>query len=123
MKAAGVERAILTPPAFEGGRNDKVLEAAQLHPGRLAVMGRLALEMPESRSKIVTWNQQPGMLGVRLIFVLPQQWAWLSDGTPTGLLACCGKSGPNMIYVPAICRRLRRSRKIFWPQAPSSVYG
>ena len=101
MKAAGVDRAILTPAAFEGGRNDKVLEAAQLYPDRLAVMGRFALEIPESRSKIPAWKQQPGMLGVRLIFVLPPQRAWLYDGTADWFWPAAEKAGLGiMIYVP-----------------------
>ena len=39
--AAGVDRAVLVPPSWEGGRNDLALEAAQAHPERFAVMGRI----------------------------------------------------------------------------------
>jgi L-fuconolactonase len=82
MKAAEVDRVILTPPFFEGDRNDKAIEAAQLYPDRFAVMGLLALDAPESREKIATWKQQqPGMLGVRLLFIEPDRRKWLSDGT------------------------------------------
>jgi L-fuconolactonase len=38
MNEAGVERAILVPPSWEGDRNDLAVAAAQLHPDRFAVM-------------------------------------------------------------------------------------
>jgi L-fuconolactonase len=41
MNAAGVQGAILVTPMWEGVRNDLVLAAAQAHPDRFAVMGRL----------------------------------------------------------------------------------
>ena len=44
MDEAGVHRAVLIPPSWEGDYNDLVLEAAQAHPDRFAVMGRLAVD-------------------------------------------------------------------------------
>ncbi len=81
MKAAGVDRVILTPPFFEGDRNDKAIEAARLYPDRFAVMGLFGLDVPENREKVATWKQQPGVLGVRLLFIEPSEQRWLSDGT------------------------------------------
>ncbi|MGH8545736.1 MAG: amidohydrolase family protein, partial [Gammaproteobacteria bacterium] len=49
MDAAGVQRAALVPPTWEGDRNDTSLEAARLHPDRFAVMGRLTINQPASR--------------------------------------------------------------------------
>lgn len=80
MRAAGVDRAILVPPVFEGYYNDKAIEAAKLYPDRFAVMGRLALELPESREKIATWKQQPGMLGLRLFSKASNTPGWLENG-------------------------------------------
>jgi len=71
MAVAGVDRAILVPPSFEGDRNDIVLAAAQAHPGRFAVMGRLDPEAPTSRDEVRTWLTQPGMLGLRFTFHRP----------------------------------------------------
>ncbi len=68
MKEAGVDRAVIVPPSWEGERNDLALEAARLHPDRFAVMGRLALEKPESRALVDGWKRQPGMLGMRFTF-------------------------------------------------------
>jgi predicted TIM-barrel fold metal-dependent hydrolase len=80
MKAAGVDRAILVPPVWVGYNNDKVLEVARRYPDRFAVMGRLGLELPESREKVATWKQQPGMLGVRLFSLRSNTPGWLEDG-------------------------------------------
>jgi predicted TIM-barrel fold metal-dependent hydrolase len=63
MKEAGVDRVVIVPPSWEGDRNDLALEAARLHPDRFAVMGRLAIEKPESRVLVDGWKRQPGMLG------------------------------------------------------------
>ena len=62
MDAAGVDHAIIVPPSWEGDRSDLAREAALLHPDRFAVMGRLAIERPESRSLIDTWTA-PRLLG------------------------------------------------------------
>ena len=61
MDEAGVDRAVLIPPSWEGDHNDLVLEAAQARPDRFAAMGRLAVEAPESRARVPGWKNQPGM--------------------------------------------------------------
>ena len=48
MLEAGVGRAILIPPSWEGDRVDYALEAAKRHPDRFAVMGRIPLKNPQS---------------------------------------------------------------------------
>src|SRR5689334_19611720 len=65
---AGVNRAVLIPPSWEGDYNDLVLDAARTHPDRFAAMGRLAVQKPESRAQVAGWKQQRGMLGIRLTF-------------------------------------------------------
>jgi L-fuconolactonase len=81
MDAAGVDRVVIVPPSWEGERNDLALAAARLHPERFAIMGRLAIERPESRQLVATWKNQPGMLGVRLTLTRDHHRVWLSDGT------------------------------------------
>ncbi len=101
MNTAGIHRAIITPPGWEGDYNDKAIEAAQLNPDRLAVMGRFALDLPENRGKVVGWKEQPGMLGMRLSFNGPHKRRWLSDGTVDWFWPIAEKSGLGiMIYVP-----------------------
>lgn len=48
MDAAGVDRAILVPPGWEGDRVDFVLAGVQKYPDRFAAMGRIAVERPEA---------------------------------------------------------------------------
>lgn len=101
MRAAGVDRVIIVPPGWEGYRNDKAVEAARLYPDRFAVMGRFALDNPENRSKVATWKQQPGMLGMRFAFSRGRERPWLSDGTADWFWPAAEKRGLGiMIYVP-----------------------
>jgi L-fuconolactonase len=80
MKEAGVDRAILVPPSWEGERNDLVIEAARQHPDKFAVMGRLEAEAPNAKDQIAAWKNQPGMLGMRFTFRRPQLAAPLVEG-------------------------------------------
>ena len=68
MDEAGVDRAVIVPPSWPGDRNDYALEAAKRYPNRFAVMGRIALDKPESAALGPTWRDQPGMKGIRLTF-------------------------------------------------------
>ena len=122
MKAAGVDRVILTPPFFEGDRNDKAIEAARLYPDRFAVMGLFALDVPESREKIATWKQQPGMLGVRLLFIEPSQQRWLSDGTADWFWPAAEKANIGvMIHISGNMPLVRRSRSSILALSSSSI--
>jgi L-fuconolactonase len=100
MKEAGVDRVVVVPPSWEGDRNDLALEAARLHPDRFAVMGRLALEKPESRALVDGWKRQPGMLGMRFTFSTERQRPWLTDGTADWLWVAAERAGiPVMMSV------------------------
>ncbi|MGX9963492.1 amidohydrolase family protein [Roseomonas sp. F4] len=68
MDRAGVDRAILVPPSWEGFRNALSLEAARRFPDRFAVMGRLPIEAQDSRDRFAEWRFLPGLLGARLNF-------------------------------------------------------
>jgi predicted TIM-barrel fold metal-dependent hydrolase len=80
MDEAGVSRAVIVPPSWEGDRNDCAIEAVTRYPGRFAIMGRIPVEDPKSAALLPDWKKQPGMVGIRLTFH-PHQWSWLSDGT------------------------------------------
>ena len=98
MDAAGVHRALIVTPLWEGIRNDLVLAAAQAHPDRLAVMGRLDPVAPASRGLIPTWLQQPGMLGLRLLF-RPAERPQLTEGRVDWLWPEAEKAGvPIMVF-------------------------
>jgi L-fuconolactonase len=101
MDLAGVSRIVIVPPSWEGDRNELALEAARLYPDRFAVMGRLALEKPESRALVPDWKKQPGMLGMRFTFRTDLQRPWLTDGTADWLWPAAEKAGiPLMVLVP-----------------------
>jgi L-fuconolactonase len=68
MDEAGVDRAIIVPPSWEGDRNDLGLAAARAHPRRFAVMGRLDPDAPGAKEAVERWREEPGMLGLRFAF-------------------------------------------------------
>jgi len=105
MKEAGVDRVVVVPPSWEGDRNDLALEAARLYPDRFAVMGRLALEKPESRALVDAWRKESGMLGMRFTFHTDLQRPWLTDGTADWLWPAAERAGvPLMIFPPGSIR-------------------
>ena len=68
MDAAGVDRVVIVPPSLEGPRNDLALAAAQAHPERYAVMGKIDADPQKAKHLIAAWRHQPGMLGMRFNF-------------------------------------------------------
>jgi predicted TIM-barrel fold metal-dependent hydrolase len=101
MDAAGVSRAVLVPPSWEGEYNDLVLAAAQAHPDRFAVMGRIDPEAPGARDLLPGWRRQPGMLGLRFTFHRPGLREQLTEGRVDWLWAAAEKAGvPVMILAP-----------------------
>jgi len=81
MDAAGVDAAILVPPAWEGQRNDVALAAAARHPSRFAVMGRLPSDTPDCRDRLREAKFLRGLLGLRVNLRPAAMRARLEDGT------------------------------------------
>jgi len=77
---AGVDRVVIVPPTLEGMRHDYGQEAARRYPGRFATMGRIELDNPGEAARLVTWREEPAVLGVRLN-IAGDQAKWLTDGT------------------------------------------
>jgi predicted TIM-barrel fold metal-dependent hydrolase len=101
MDDAGVNRAVIVPPSWPGDRNDYALEAAKRSPDRFAVMGRITLQNPQSAALLPKWKEQPGMLGVRVIFNNDVTIPWLTDGTADWLWPAAEKAGvPIMFFAP-----------------------
>ena len=101
MDAAGVTRAILVPPSWEGDRNDVVLAAAQRYPDRFAVMGRISLEAPESRAEFLPLARTKGMLGLRFTFHTKEQQKLLTGGAADWLWPAAAAAGvPLMVHPP-----------------------
>ena len=101
MDEAGVDRAVIVPPSWPGDRNDYALEAAKRYPTRFRVMGKLPLQDPKSLDLLPKWKEQPGMLGVRVIFNNQTTIPWLTDGTADRFWPAAEKAGlPVMCFAP-----------------------
>ncbi|MGH3757004.1 amidohydrolase family protein [Actinophytocola sp.] len=102
MADAGVDRAVLVPPAFERDRhrNRTCLAAAVAHPDRFAVMGRLDLTAP---ADLDGWCDQPGMLGIRLSFSRGAATRQLHDGTADWFWPRAEAAGiPLSVFAPSL---------------------
>jgi predicted TIM-barrel fold metal-dependent hydrolase len=80
MDEAGVDAAVIHPPGWDPGSTDMAFNAVQKYPGRFAIMGSLPLDRPDSRLRIASWRDQPGMLGLRFTFLHEPARQWLRDG-------------------------------------------
>src|SRR5271156_5609637 len=71
MRLAGVDRAILVPPSWEGDRNDLVLEAVKSYADRFRFAARYDLTDRSAPDWISSWSSQAGMLALQLTFQTP----------------------------------------------------
>lgn len=107
MDRAGVARAVIVPPSWEGDRNDVALAAAAEHPNRFSVMGRFPIEARGEAHRLRAWRDQPGMLGVRITL---HRAPWL-DAFDAGSVDWFWAEAerallPVMIYAPGRARAL-----------------
>jgi L-fuconolactonase len=101
MDAAGVDRAVLISPVFEGARNDVVVAAAHAHPDRFVVMGRFDPDAADARATVEAWRDEPAIRGVRFTFHRPHQRPLLTEGRLDWLWAHAERAGlPAMLLVP-----------------------
>jgi predicted TIM-barrel fold metal-dependent hydrolase len=99
MGDAGVSRAVLVPPSFEGENNDLCVAAAKRFPSQFGVMGRLALDRPDRAAALQTWSETPGALGVRITLFRPAELTALDSGQADWLWAAAERqSMPLMIF-------------------------
>jgi predicted TIM-barrel fold metal-dependent hydrolase len=80
MDEGGVDAAIIHPPGWDPQSTEMAFAAVRNYPGRFAIMGSLPLDRPESRERIATWRDQPGMLGLRYTFLHDPARRWLREG-------------------------------------------
>jgi len=108
MDAAGVHRAIIVPPSWEGDRNDLALKAAADFPDRFAIMGRMDVRDASNEPALEHWRDQPGMLGIRVTFARGAAKDWLTDGGSDWFFAAAERAGvPLMIFAPYLTAELR----------------
>jgi L-fuconolactonase len=87
MDLAGVQRAYLVPPSWQGDSNAVALDAARRYPDRFAVLGRIDLLGPRSPDLMAEWRNQPGMIGIRCLWHHPAQHQALAEGRLDPLFA------------------------------------
>lgn len=108
MDAAGVDQAVVVPTSAEGDRNDTCLVAAQAHPDRLGVVGRIDLKSRASRALVPNWLETPGMMGLRVTFRRGESARWLDDGTADWFWPQAEVAGiPLYVHVPYLLSRVR----------------
>ena len=100
MDRAGVHRAIVIPPWWEGERNDLALRAAAEYPDRFRVMGLFDADAPDAKETLRTWRDQPGMLGFRFSARDPKYDTALAPGRMDWVWAAAEQYGiPVMMSV------------------------
>ena len=93
MDEGGVDAAVIHPPGWDPNSTEMAFAAARNYPGRFAIMGALPLDRPESRERIGTWREQPGMLGLRYTFLHDPLRRRLHDGELDWLFAAAERAG------------------------------
>jgi predicted TIM-barrel fold metal-dependent hydrolase len=93
MDEAGIDAAVIQPPAWDPTSNEVAVEAARTHPDRFAILGWFALDDPASRDLVDGWMERPGMLGLRFTFMEPHKRSWPHDGTLDWLWPAAEKAG------------------------------
>jgi predicted TIM-barrel fold metal-dependent hydrolase len=93
MDEAGVDAAVIHPPGWDPNSHDMAFAAVRNYPGRFAIMGSLPLDRPESRERVASWREQPGMLGLRYGFLADPARRWLQNGTLDWLWTAAEQAG------------------------------
>jgi predicted TIM-barrel fold metal-dependent hydrolase len=93
MNAAGVDAAVIHPPDWDPNSSEMALKAARNFPSRFAILGAFPLDQPDKRALVDTWRSQPGMLGLRYVFLQEPARGWLADDTLDWLWAAAEGAG------------------------------
>jgi predicted TIM-barrel fold metal-dependent hydrolase len=100
MSAAGVDRAVLVPPLFEGHRNDYALAVAAGHPDLFRVMARTDLAAANLLPLLDQFAADPLIAGVRIAF-LPVDAGSISGPAAAALWPAARERGlPVMVHCP-----------------------
>src|ERR687890_550493 len=90
---SGLPSNMFHPPGWDKGSTEMAFRAVRDHPGRFAIMGALPLDDPESRARVATWREQPGMLGLRYTFLHDPAKRLLHEGAFDWLWSEAEKAG------------------------------
>ena len=93
MDEGGVHAAVIHPPSWDPGSVEMATRAVHDYPGRFAIMGSVDFEDPEAKTKIASWREQTGMLGLRYTFLHEPARQWVADGTLDWLWVAAEEAG------------------------------
>lgn len=93
MDDAGVDAAVIHPPSWDPASTELAFAAVCAHPGRFAILGDIPLTDPDGPARLAAWRDQPGMLGLRYLFLEDPERAWLHDDTLDWLWAGAEAAG------------------------------
>ena len=100
MDEAGVDRAVLVPPFFQGYRNAHTIQAANDHPDRFRVLPRLDPRIDDGPGELAALMAEPYVLGIR--FVLnPAAGVVLNDGSLDWLWPVASERGVPVMMMAA----------------------
>jgi L-fuconolactonase len=100
MDAAGVDRAVIVPPLFEGRRTDYALAAAAAHPDRFRVVPQVDIGAPDLEAELDGIVADPYLVGVRVAFMLLDAGP-LADAVDAPLwTAARERDLPVMVFCP-----------------------
>ena len=69
MDEVGVDAAVIHPPDWAPHSTEMAFKAVRDFPSRFAILGAFPLNQPDKRALVDTWRTQPGMLGLRYVFL------------------------------------------------------
>ena len=93
MDEGGVDAAVIHPPPWDPNATQMAFDAVRDHPGRFAILGSIPLDKADSRRLVEHWRRQPGMLGLRFLFLQDPYRQWLADGSLDWLWSAAEKAG------------------------------
>jgi len=80
MDEGGIDAAVIHPPSWDPGADDLAARAVGDYPGRFAIMATLPFDQAHSTPLIAELRHQPGMLGLRCMFLKDPARQQLHDG-------------------------------------------
>ena len=92
MDEGGVDAAVIHPPSWDPNATQMAFDAVRDHPARFAILGSIPLGMADSQL-VERWRSQPGMLGLRFLFLDDPYRRWLTDGSLDWLWGAAEKAG------------------------------
>ena len=88
-----MDAAVIHPPGWDPDSEALAKQAVKDHPGRFAILASPPVEDPALRQRLPTLRAEPGMLGLRYLFIEEPKRSWLHDETLDWLWAGAEQHG------------------------------